>query len=111
MPLTSEGYVYVHDEGAGAMASASPGQRIRLPERRAPWIVVDHSINSIVVARWPGRLWRVAVTDAAGIEQVSAYARYTRAFEVKVLEELPVSQLFGERGEAVCSVIARSDRL
>ena len=53
----------------------------------------------------------MAVTDAAGIEQVSAHARYTRAFEVKILEELPVSRLFGERGEAVCSVIARSDRL
>ena len=67
-------------------------------------MVVDHSIESVVVAKWPGRLWRVAVLEAA-VEQALPGANYTRAVSVKVIEEHPVSTLFGSNGELVCRVI------
>ncbi len=105
MPLVSEGYVYVSNEDVGVMAHATAGAKISLHERRPPWIVVDHSINSIVVAMAREAL-RVAITDAVGIEQASTRTRYTRAFEVRVVEEISPSRLFGERGDAVCTVIA-----
>ncbi|MCX5658596.1 MAG: hypothetical protein NTW19_02605 [Planctomycetota bacterium] len=111
MPVVSEGYVYVADDDDGVMARAIAGARISLKDRRSPWIVVYHSVNSICVAQWPGKLWRVSIIDAKYIEQANSSARYTRAFEVAVLEGLPLSRLFGERGEAVCSVISRSSRL
>jgi hypothetical protein len=111
MPSTGKGYVYVPDEYDGVFACACPGAIIRLGERRPPWIVVDHSIESVIVARWPGKLWQVRIVDSDGVEQVSTCARYTRAIAVQVCDEIPVSRLFGEHGDVVCSVITQANHL
>ena len=101
-----DGYVYVPDSDPGVFAGAARGMVVRKPDRSPPWIVVDHAIESAVIARWPGRLWRVLVFDADGVEQASAHANYTRALAVKVVEEVPASRLFGEHGEAVVAVLS-----
>ena len=107
----NEGYVYVSDAEGGVLAQASAGARVSLPNREPPWIVVDHAVDTVIVAPWPGRLWRVRIVDADGVAQVSAHANYTCAVAVDVLEELPASRLFGEHGDAVCSVLARAAQL
>jgi hypothetical protein len=107
----TDGYVYVSDSDPGVFAGAARGVVIRKHDRSPPWIVVDHAIESAVIARWPGRLWRVVVLDIGGVEQVSTHANYTRALAVKVIEEVPASRLFGERGEAVISVLSFASRL
>jgi hypothetical protein len=101
-----EGYVYVPDSDSGLFAGAARGMVIRKPDHSPPWIVVDHAIESAIIARWPGRLWRVVVLDADGVEQASAHANYTRALAVKVIEEVPTSRLFGEHGEAVVGILS-----
>jgi hypothetical protein len=111
MPSSHHGFVYVPDETPGALADASAGAIIRLKERRPPWIVVDQSIDSVVVAKWPGKLWHVANVDAEGVEQASKNARYTRAVAVEILGEIPASRLFGEHGAALGSVIERASQL
>jgi hypothetical protein len=108
---STDGYVYVPDSDPGVFAGATPGMVVRKPDRSPPWIVVDHAIESAVIARWPGRLWRVVVLDADGIEQASAYANYTRALAVTIVEEVPTSRLFGEHGEAVVAVLSFAIRL
>jgi hypothetical protein len=106
-----EGYVYVPDLEPGFFEGAARGIVVRKPDRSPPWIVVDHAIESAVIARWPGRLWRVVVLDANGVEQASAHANYSRALAVKVIEEVPASRLFGEHGEAVVDVLSFASRL
>ncbi len=106
-----KGYMYEPDTDFGLLAGAAPGAIVRKPDRSPPWIVVDHSVGSAVIARWPGRLYRVGVIDAEGIEQVSASANFTRAVAVQVLEEVPASYLFGDHGEAVSAVLSFADRL
>lgn len=106
-----DGYVYVPDSDPGVFAGAAGGAVVRKSDRSPPWIVVDHTIESALVARWPGRLWRVSVLDAEGIEQASAHAHYTRALAVKVVEEVPASRLFGEHGGAVVAVLSFASRL
>ena len=106
-----DGYVYVPDSDSGVFDGAGRDMVVRKPDRSPPWIVVDHAIESAVIARWPGRLWRVVVLDADGVEQASAHATYTRALAVKVLEEVPPSRLFGEYGEAVVAVLSFASRL
>jgi hypothetical protein len=108
---TIDGYVYVPDSNPGAFASAARGVVIGNPDRSPPWIVVNHAIEWALVARWPGRLYRVVVLDVDGIEQVSADAHYTRAFAVKVIDEVPASCLFGEHGEAVAAVLSFASRV
>lgn len=99
------GYVYEADAEHGPFAGASRGMVVRKSDRSSPWIVVDHYIESLLIVRWPGRLFRVVVLDAEGVEQVSVRPFYTRAVAVEIYEEVSVSRLFGDHGEAVSSVI------
>ena len=57
------GFVYVPLTNTGPMAHAEAGRTVRIPGRGPPWIPVDHEVSSIVVARWPGRLWAVEILD------------------------------------------------
>ncbi len=108
---TTFGYVYTPDADPGFLSGAAPGAVVRKPNVAPPWIVIDHAIDTIVVARWPGRLWRVEVLDTSGVPQASDTANYTRSVAVRVLEELPASSLFGEHGEAVVEVLSFASRL
>jgi hypothetical protein len=111
-PQHAIGYVYVEDDEPGLMAGAQSGATIRIPGKGPPWIVVDSSIDSIVIARWPGRLWRVAIVEPvpAGDQLASGGVPgpehgYTRAAVVRLVEELPLPVLFGSHGQAVVKVI------
>ena len=106
-PDSALGFVFVSDADDGPMTKAEVGAIVRNVDHGPPWIVVGHFIESIVVARWPGRLWRVAIIEPAS-EQPNATAPYTRAVAVRVLEEQPVAQLFGSHGDAVCNVIGKA---
>src|SRR5262249_21311274 len=104
------GYVYVGRDDPGAMAEAKPGARAQIAGRSPPWIVVDHDLTSVVVARWPGLLWHVEVVDPITRREQEPSpllpgARYTRAAAVKVLEQVPVAELFGAHGAKVCTII------
>lgn len=109
MSSDSAGYLYVPDEDTDELSQACVGARIRRRERQPPWFFVDHSLESVIVARWPGKLWLASVIDAEGIEQ--ACAGGTRAWAVEINGQVPVSRLFGEHGGAVCAVIAQARRL
>jgi hypothetical protein len=103
----AQGFVFAADAEGGPMLAAEAGTVVRNPDDGPPWIVVDRAIESIVVAKWPGRLWKVEVLKAAS-EQARAQAGYTRAVEVRVIEELPPALLFGPHGDAVLDVIAKA---
>jgi hypothetical protein len=109
------GFVYVSDDTSGPMAHVTVGKRVATGSLEPPWIVVDHSLERIIVARWPGRLFRVAIVPPRTDEEKAAMRRaaselqptagYTRALAVDMLEELPPSILFGPHGGAVVDVI------
>jgi len=101
------GFVFVADVEDGPMRFAAAGKTVRSADDGPPWIVVDQAIESIVVAKWPGKLWRVSVLKPAA-EQPAAYAKYTRAVAVEVIDEEPVWRLFGAHGEAVCRILERA---
>src|SRR5262249_15552613 len=63
------GYVYVGCDDPGAMAEAKPGARAQIAGRSPPWIVVDHDLASVTVARWPGVLWHVGGGDPLWTEE------------------------------------------
>jgi hypothetical protein len=116
-----EGFVYVGDSEPGPMAGAAAGARIRTPSLDPPWIVVDHAIETVVVARWPGRLLRVASVPPGDDQERAALARaaqnlradagYSRVFAVDVLAELSPGVLFGGHGETVVEVVERARRM
>lgn len=77
--------------------------------------VSDHSAERVIVARWPGRLFRVVSVPPRTAEERAATARaaeglvphagYTPVLAVEVLAELDPTILFGPRGAAVAGVI------
>jgi hypothetical protein len=113
------GFVYVADEEQGLFLCAQPGCVVARPTRSPPWIVVDHKLESVIVSRWPGKLWKVTVLDAvtdqdvvvAGAGRLVPDAGYTRAVSVQVLEELAPAVLFGPAGVAVCRILESISRL
>lgn len=104
------GLVFVSDADDGPMRSAKVGATIRNADGGPPWIVVDHSVESVIVTKWPGRLWKVEILEAAR-EQPHAGVNYTRAVSVRVIGEMAVSELFGPYGSGVCAVIERARAL
>lgn len=106
-----DGYFFVPDDADDVTATAATGETLRLPSRAPPWLIVDHAIETIVVARWPGRLWRVDAVDADGIDQPAPPAQYARVAALRLGEELPAWRLFGERGQSVAAVIAAASRV
>ncbi|WP_304179969.1 hypothetical protein [Phenylobacterium aquaticum] len=114
----AEGLVYVCQADQGPMQGATEGAVIRIPDRHPPWIVVNHDPGSVIVAKWPGRLWRVQIVDAATPMDQRAFggaplphARYTRAVAVKVVREEDASQLFGPGGKAILPVLDAASNL
>jgi hypothetical protein len=112
------GFVYVSDEDQGPMRDAREGSEISTIGRGPPWIVVNHDMASVIPARWPGKLWRVDVVDAATAAEQGpsggpplASARYTRAVAVKIIGEEDIGQLFGLQGGTVLRVIDAASNL
>lgn len=108
-----KGYLFATEEKNPDFFNAQIGDMIQLPERKSPWIIVDHEIHTIITTQWPGRLLYVAVIDPVdnsklppGVK-IRDDAHYTRAYSVKILEEKSLAGLFGDNGDAVLSVINR----
>jgi len=93
------GYIYRPLDKTGSFAGGHPGQVIANPNRDPPWIVVNHTLDDVIVATWPGRLWRAEVLDA--LEPQEHWGNYTRCIEIKLIEELKTEVLFGEFGACV----------
>lgn len=104
--INMDGFVYVPDTEATAFDSVSAGATVRNANAGPPWIVVNHSLAAVLVARWPGRLFRVAILEKAN-EQPMPSATYTRAVAVLVVEELPTITLLGEQGAPVAAILGR----
>ena len=80
------GFAYVSEEEPAQFANGTPGLTVGTFKDSPPWIVVDLSLSSIVVARWPGKLWEVQILKRA-TEQPNASARYVRATAVRIVRE------------------------
>lgn len=109
-PQDISGFHYEPADRASHFAQAAPGLTIGTFRDTPPWIVVDISLATTIVASWPGRLWEVQVLNRAS-EQPVASAGYVRATAVRVVRELPPAILFGANGEAVASILAVASQL
>jgi hypothetical protein len=112
------GYVYAPDADPGVMREAREGALVRIAGRGPPWIVVDFDPARIVIARWPGRLWRVSVIEAASVDDQRPVGgpphdgvSYVRAISVRVLNLENPAVLFGERGAQILPLLDQAASL
>lgn len=110
-----QGYVYCSHEDGDMFSGAKVGEEIIHPTQAPPWIVVVHHVRDVLVTRWPGRLFWVQVLDPAAethlMDGIRKDAGYTRTCGVRILEELPVANLFGENGDGICRIVELTRRL
>lgn len=118
-----EGFVWIEESDArfGLFGAVQAGDTVHLPVLRPPWIVVNHSLERVLVTAWPGRLLRARVLPPETAEEREAFAQansnlayppfYTRAFAVEILEERPSHILFGRSGDPVGQVITAAHTL
>lgn len=105
-----QGYIYVTTEDEELFIGAKVGDRIIKKDRKPPYLVVDHTLDRIVVNRWPGKLYRVEVLDQDSDVERSINENlveniwYTRTYGVQILEELDPFTLFGENGHSVAVI-------
>jgi hypothetical protein len=105
------GYLYVADCEEGILRTISEGKYVKNKKPGPPWFVIDHAINSMTVAKWPGSLWEAQIVDEAKNTGLLDYAKYSRANEIKVLRQLPLSNLFGKYGEAILKIISTASSI
>ena len=103
------GFTYVSAEEPAQFAGVTPGLTVGTFTDKPPWIVVDLSLSSVVVARWPGKLWEVQILRRAG-EQPRVGATYVRATAVRIERELPSATLFGKNGHAIEEVLRNASQ-
>lgn len=115
---SADGFVYVPDENDGPMKEAREGAVVRIEGRGPPWIVVDQELASIVVSKWPGRLWRVRIVEAATASDQRnvggpplPHARYTRTISVRILHEEAPEVMFGPHGTDIALVLKTAAQL
>lgn len=86
--------------------------QVRLARVQPPWLVVDQAIASLILGgNWPGRLWRVRVTELGDMSGLVANPGYWRAVALDLLEELPLAILFGPHGDRILALLARIEAL
>lgn len=98
-----EGYWFDTPESGDTLVRE--GNYVRLPAPKPPWMVIDQSLHSIIVNRWPGQLWRVRVTALGDMSGLVAQPGYWRAEAIELIEALPLSTLFGPQGDAVLRIL------
>ena len=93
------GFVYTPDKTPGPLTQAKVGDIVST-STTPPWVVVDHSKDSIVFTNWPGTLWFVEVVEPAPhSDQITE--SYTRARTVRLKEKSSATELFGPHGTSV----------
>ncbi|MEN4917883.1 hypothetical protein ABE485_04375 [Achromobacter spanius] len=97
---------YWYDDSDSSIALERNGNRVALARAVPPWLVVDQSLESIIIgSRWPGRLWRVRVDELGDMSGLVAQPGYWRAAAIELQEEIPMATLFGPRGDAVLELV------
>lgn len=104
-----KGYVYYSVNEDKRFSEAKSDDIIKNDSNRPPWIVVDHDLNSIIVTKWPGKLFEVEVLNQSNEKKINKGlvkdVLYTRTLGVKIIREIPLENLFGENGAEICQII------
>lgn len=103
MKALETGFIYLSEDKLGQFADAEKGAVMSNPSSEPPWIIVDHCLRDVTVARWPGRLWLAQVLDR--LEPQDHRGNYTRCVSVKIVREMPTHNLFGPYGEQVEQIL------
>jgi hypothetical protein len=97
------GFIYSPHDAESPLNTGKAGDIIQL-DSTPPWLVVDHSKQTIVMTNWPGKLWLAEVIEPAS-ESDQPNDIYTRSRSVRLIEHATTAELFGENGRDVEKIL------
>lgn len=104
-----QGYVYASNDENELFENAKVGDSIIKKDKKPPFIVVDHSLDTKIITQWPGKLFKVEVINPSREKRINKGlvkdVWYTRTFGVKILEEVAIKELFGDNGQEIEQII------
>lgn len=104
-----QGYVYISNDKNELFANAKVGDLIIKKDKKPPFIVVDHSLDTKIITQWPGKLFKVEVINPSKEKKINKGLVkdiwYTRTFGVKILGEVEIKELFGDNGQDIVQII------
>ena len=104
-----QGYIYTSKDENELFGNAKVGDTVIKKDKKPPFIVVDHSLDTKIITQWPGKLFKVEVINPSREKRINEGlvkdACYTRTFGVKILEEVEIKELFGDNGEKIEIII------
>jgi len=104
-----QGFVYAADEDSELFRDAKAGDLITKQDRNPPFIVVNHTLDKIIITRWPGKLYKVEVLNPSKEKDINKglvkNVWYTRTLGIKILEEVLVEKIFGVNAQQISQVI------
>lgn len=103
------GYIYRPIDKIGLFENCQDGQIISTAKREPPYIIVNHSLETTIVANWPGRLFLAQALDQ--LEPQNHRGNYTRCFSVKIVWEMTTDRLFREHGEKIEDILQYASTL
>ena len=104
-----QGYVYASKEENKLFKGAKIGDSVIKKDKKPPYIVVDHTLDTKIITKWPGNLFKVEVINPSKEKSINKGlvkdVWYTRTLGVKILDEVNIAELFGRNGQKVEQVI------
>ena len=109
--LSMEGYWYHHPDKMPAVIRQ--GTQIKRQTPEPPWLIVQQSLHSVAIGsgQWPGELWCARVIGLGDMSGLVAQPGYWRATSIDLLEQLPLSALFGPHGSAIVALLTQIESL
>jgi len=104
-----QGFLYVTEEDNLQLFETPVGRNFIKPDRQPPWLVVNHTLEGVLVIEWPGRLLKVEVINQTNEKDLNKGlvkdVWYTRTLGVNILEELSIDVLFRPEGSIVAKIL------
>ena len=106
------GYVYSASDDDEQFRNAQIGDLIINKDKKPPWIIVYHSLDTVSITKWPGKLFEAEVLNLSKEKSLNKglvkNVWYTRTSGVRILRELSADILFGRNGTLISQIIDRT---
>ncbi len=103
------GFLYVTAQDNLELFETPIGSKFIKANRTPPWLVVNHTLDEIIVTKWSGRLLKVEILDQANEKDLNKGLVhdiwYTRTLGVELLEELSTEELFNPEGKVITQIL------
>lgn len=104
-----QGFLYLTEDSNRELFETPVGEKFIKPNRQPPWLVVNHTLDGVLVTKWSGRLLKVQILDQDTEKDINKGLVkdiwYTRTMGIEIIEEIPCETLFNPEGSVITKIL------